>query len=121
MAITCEKKGSRRCEGKVLGIIEHQITELVGTFQKSKNYGFVVPDNGKINYDIFIPKEKINGAVDGHKVVVKITNYGSHGRNPEGVITEIIGHINDPGTDIMSIIKAYDLPVEFPEGGYVIS
>ncbi len=115
VAITCEKKGSRRCEGKVLGIIEHQITELVGTFQKSKNYGFVVPDNGKINYDIFIPKEKINGAVDGHKVVVKITNYGSHGRNPEGVITEIIGHINDPGTDIMSIIKAYDLPVEFPE------
>ena len=115
VAITSEKSGSRRCEGKILGVIEHQIKTVVGTFQKSKNFGFVVPDNAKLAYDIFIPKEKTNGAVSGHKVVVTITNYGSHGKNPEGVVTEIIGHINDPGTDIMSIIKAYDLPVEFPE------
>lgn len=115
ITITSEKQGGRRCEGKVLGILEHQITELVGTYQKKKNYGFVVPDNGKICYDIFIPQEKSMGAVDGHKVVVKIKTYGGHNQNPEGAVTEIIGHINDPGTDIMSIVRAYDLPVQFPE------
>ena len=55
------------------------------------------------------------GAMNGHKVVVKITNYGSHGKNPEGQVIDIIGHINDPGTDVLSIVKAYDLPVEFPD------
>lgn len=115
ITITSEKQGGKRCEGKVIGILAHQITELVGTYQKKKNYGFVVPDNGKICYDIFIPEEKSMGAVDGHKVVVKLRSYGGHHQNPEGVITEIIGHINDPGTDILSIVRAYDLPVAFPE------
>lgn len=115
VAITAEKQEGRRCEGKVIGILEHQITSVVGTYQKGKTYGFVVPDNGKIAYDIFVPQEKSMGAMNGHKVVVQIKNYGSHGKNPEGQVTEIIGHINDPGTDIMSIVRAYDLPVEFPE------
>ncbi len=115
ITITSEKKKDRRAEGKVLSVLEHQITELVGTFQKSKNYGFVIPDNGKIAYDIFIPQEKSKGAVTGHKVVVKINSYGGKGKNPEGEVTEVIGHINDPGTDIMSIVRAYDLPVEFPD------
>lgn len=115
VVITEEKHGDRRCEGKIIDIIEHQLTDVVGTFSKCKNYGFVIPDNGKIAYDIFIPQEKSMSAVSGHKVVVKLTSYGEKGKNPEGVVTEIIGHINDPGTDIMSIVKAYDLPVEFPE------
>lgn len=115
VVITSEKKGSRRAEGKVISVVEHGIKELVGTFEQGKGFGFVVPDNGKIGCDIFIPKAKCNGAVTGHKVVVKIDNYGTESKNPEGEITEIIGHIDDPGTDIMSIIKAYDLPVDFPE------
>lgn len=115
VVITEEKHGERRCEGKIIDIIEHQLTSLVGIFSKCKNYGFVIPDNGKIPYDIFIPQEKSMSAVSGHKVVVKLTSYGEKGKNPEGVVTEIIGHINDPGTDIMSIVKSYDLPVEFPE------
>lgn len=115
VVITEEKHGDRRCEGKIIDIIEHQLTSVVGTFSKCKNYGFVIPDNGKIPYDIFIPQEKSMSAVSGHKVVVKLTAYGEKGKNPEGAVTEIIGHINDPGTDIMSIVKAYDLPVEFPE------
>ncbi len=115
ITITSEKKKDKRAEGKVLNVLEHQITELVGTFQKSKNYGFVIPDNGKIAYDIFIPQERSKGAVTGHKVVVKINSYGGKGKNPEGQVTEIIGHINDPGTDIMSIVRSYDLPVEFPD------
>ena len=88
---------------------------MVGTYKKSKTFGFVVPDNKKICYDIFVPQEKSMGAVTGHKVVVELTSYGTLKKNPEGRVKEIIGHINDPGTDIMSIIKAYDLPMEFPE------
>jgi ribonuclease R len=115
VTITGRKSGSKRSEGKIIGVLEHQIKELVGTFQKSKTYGFVVPDNGKIPVDIFVPQNMSKGALNGHKVVVKIKNYGTHGKNPEGEIVEIIGNINDPGTDILSIVKAYDLPVEFPE------
>ncbi len=115
VVVTESKKSGRRIEGRIVGIIEHGITELVGTFQKNKTYGFVVPDNGKISYDVFIPQEFCMGAVTGHKVVVKITNYGANGKNPEGRVIEIIGHISDPGTDIMSIVKAYEIPSEFPE------
>lgn len=115
VTITRKKQGDKRCEGKVIGVLEHQLMELVGTFQKSRTYGFVVPDNGKIPVDIFVPQERSMGAMNGHKVVVKISNYGSHGKNPEGQVTEIIGHINDPGTDIMSIVRAYDIPMEFPD------
>lgn len=115
VVITKHGDGKRKSEGKIVGIIKHQITQLVGTFQQSKSYGFVIPDNGKIAYDVFVPLKKSMGAVSGHKVVVKLNSYGGNGKNPEGTVTEIIGHINDPGTDIMSIVKAYELPMEFPE------
>ncbi len=110
---TAAKNGKRR-EGTILKVIEHGITDVVGTFDAGKNYGFVIPDNGKIAEDIFIPKEKCKGAMAGHKVVVHINKYPSKGKNPEGEITEIIGHINDPGTDILSVVKSYDIPMEFP-------
>ena len=89
--------------------------QVVCTFQQSKNFGFAVPDNPKFARDIFIPLERSKGAVSGHKVVVEITQYAKGDRNPEGKVVEIIGHINDPGTDILSLVKAYDLPVEFSE------
>lgn len=116
VVILSESKSGRRATGKVVSVLEHQIKSIVGYYQKSKNYGFVVPDNAKIDCDIYVPQEKSMGAVTGHKVVVKLKSYGEKGRNPEGVVTEIIGHVNDPGTDIMSIVKGYDLPVEFPAG-----
>ena len=106
--------GKRR-EGAVVKILQRGISKVVGTFQKNKNFGFVIPDNFKLGQDIFIPQEHCHGAVDGHKVVAKITDYGNERKNPEGKIVEIIGHINDPGTDIMSIVKGYDLPMEFSE------
>ncbi len=115
VAIIEEEYADRKAEGKIIDIIEHQITTVVGTYQQNGNYGFVIPDNAKILYDIFIPQGKSLHAVDGHKVVALICDYGKGQKNPEGVVTEIIGHINDPGTDIMSIVKGYDLPVEFPE------
>ena len=105
----------RRKEGKIVKIISHEITEVVGLFEKSKNFGYVLPDNQKIVKDIYIPLKASMGAVNGHKVVAKITDYGKEGRKPEGKIVEIIGHVNDPGVDILSIVKAYDIPTEFPE------
>ena len=104
----------RRAEGAVIRVLERANETLVGYYQKSKNFGFVIPDNQKISADIFIPQGKDMGAVNGHKVVVRLTDYGGERRNPEGVITEIIGHVNDPGTDILSIAKAYGLPEEYP-------
>lgn len=111
-----EGDGSQKSEGTVVRILEHANRTLVGTYEKSRDYGFVIPDNQKLSRDIFIPEGSDMGAVNGHKVVVKVKSFGEEkGKKPEGVITEILGHINDPGTDILSIIKAYNLPEEFPE------
>ena len=107
--------GGRRKEGEIIKIVSHGIKELVGTFDPGKGFGFVIPDNLKFNQDIFVPKALTKGAVKGHKVVVQITHYGDKNRKPEGRITEILGHINDPATDILSIVKAYELPVEFSD------
>jgi ribonuclease R len=90
--------------------------QIVGIYDKSnKNYGFVIPDNTKLADDVFVPVERSKGAVSGHKVVCEITDYGKNNRKPEGKIVEILGHVNDPGVDIMSIVKGYELPVEFSE------
>lgn len=105
----------KRAEGKITRILSHGITTLVGYFELSKKFGFVRPDNQKFSKDIFVPLERSKGAVTGHKVVVELTNYGGVNKKPEGKVIEILGHINDPGTDILSIIKGCDLPVEFPQ------
>lgn len=110
-----EEQTGRRKEGVIVNILERGKNEIVGTFEKSKNFGFVLPDNQKFAKDIFIPKEFTKGAVTGHKVVVKITNFGDATTNPEGKVVEILGNVNDPGVDILSVIKAYDIPMEFPE------
>ena len=104
-----------RTEGKVVEILGHEITEVVGTYQASGEFGFVICDDKKLVRDIFVPKAKSQHAVTGHKVVCRIINYGSNDKNPEGVITEILGHVNDPGVDILSIVRAYSLPMEFPD------
>ncbi len=113
--IKVEKSGERREEGEVVQVLKRGIDTLIGTFQKSKNFGFVVPDHKKLTKDIFIQNGKTNGAVNGHKVVVKILNWGREGKNPEGVVMSIIGHINDPETEIKSIMMAYGLATEFSQ------
>lgn len=105
----------KRKEGAVLKVIERGMKHVVCTYEASENFGFAVPDNTRFGSDIFIPKGKSMGAVAGHKVVVEVTSYGRKDKKPEGRVVEIIGHINDPGTDILSIVKAYDMPVEFSE------
>ena len=114
VAITKAPEGRRR-EGKILKIVNRGTQRLVGYYQSRKNFGFVVPDNERILQDIFVPAEQSKGAVTGHKVVVELTSYGGERKKPEGRIVEILGHANDPGVDILSIVKAYDLPSEFPE------
>lgn len=105
----------RRKEAQVVRIMERALDEIVGYYQKSRNYGFVTPDNRRLSEDVYVAKENSMGAVTGHKVVVKLTDYGGAGRQPEGVVTEILGHVNDPGTDILSVVRAYELQTEFPE------
>lgn len=111
------QSGKRR-EGSVKQILTRGTTQLVGIYQQSKNYGFVIPDNDRFARDVFIPKEASKGAMNGHKVVVLLTDYGDERRNPEGKVIEILGHITDPGTDVLSIVKGYDLPTEFPGKGH---
>lgn len=116
VAILQSKEGKRQ-EGKIVKILEHGIRELIGTYQcrPSAHYGFLLPDNKRITKDIFIAQENAGGAMDGHKVLVELLSYGGHGKSPEGRVKEIIGHINDPGTDIMSVVYEYGLPFEFSD------
>lgn len=113
--ITKGKNEGRRTEGKIVQIVNRGTTKVVGLYEKCKHFGFVRPDNQRILNDIYIPEGKEKGAMTGHKVVVQLTSYGGENLKPEGFVTEIIGHVNDPGTDIMSIVKGFDLPMEFPE------
>ena len=114
LTVEGQSQGGRKREGTILRILEHANQEIVGYYQKNKSFGFVIPDNQKISKDIFIPQGSDMGAVNGHKVVVEITDFGSSRKNPEGRVKEILGHVNDPGTDILSIVRAYGLPEVFP-------
>jgi len=105
----------KRAEGEIIRIIERVNKEIVGTFESSKNFGFVVSDDKRINYDIYIPKSEFNGAKDGYKVVAAITRWPEARRNPEGRVVEVLGHKDDIGTDILSIIRKYKLPEQFPK------
>ncbi len=107
-------KGRRR-EGKVIKVVERANGIIVGTFEKKEHFGFVVPDRDKFTSDIYIGKGKTMGAVTGHKVVVEILDFGDEQKSPEGQVVEILGHKNDPGVDIASIIRDFCLPEEFPE------
>lgn len=108
-----ETSGDRR-EGTVIKIVERGKTTFVGTFQANRGFGFVVPDDKKLNMDIFVAKEDTLGAVDGHKVVVEITHWPDDIKSAAGIVTKILGHKNDPGVDILSIIYKHDIPPEFP-------
>lgn len=114
--IKCTKTpAGRRREAQIVKVLEHGNDEIVGYYKKNKKYGFVIPDNRKLVNDVYVTQKHSMGAVTGHKVVVKLTSYGDEHHNPEGKVIEILGHVNDPGTDILSIVKAYNLPMEFSD------
>ena len=108
----------KRAEGEIVKIIERNMKHIVGTFEEGKGYGFVVPDDKKLADDIFISKTNTMGAVTGHKVVVKIIKNAGDDTKAEGKVVEIIGHINDPGVDIVSIIRQFELLMDFDEKVY---
>lgn len=110
-----EERDGRRREGAVVKVLERGMKEVVGTYEKSDSFGFLVPDNRKFSRDIFIPMEHSMGAVSGDKVIVSIRNYGTRSRNPEGKVKEILGHQGEKGVDVMSVARSYDLLMEFPE------
>ena len=105
----------RRAEGKIIKVVKREVTEVVGLFQPSKNFGFVVPDNKKFNQDIYIPKKFFSGAKENDKVVVDITVWPSEDRKPEGKIIEVLGQKGERGVEIDSIVKSHGLPEEFPK------
>ncbi|WFB58866.1 ribonuclease R [Paenibacillus sp. BR1-192] len=113
--ISSKSSDGGKMEGEVVRIVTRAVTQVVGVFQNHEAYGFVLPDDKRINRDIFIPKHAINGAVDGVKVVVKLVSYPEGRAAAEGEIVEILGHKDDPGVDILSIIRKHQLPEGFPE------
>ena len=110
-----EKTEDQKIEGKIIKIIRHEKNTVVGTFQKNRNFGFVVPDDKNFGTDIFISKSHWGKARNNHKVLVKITKYPEKGKNAEGEIIEVLGGINEAGVDMLSLIKQYELPYKFPE------
>ncbi|MDW0118425.1 ribonuclease R [Sporosarcina thermotolerans] len=106
--------GGRR-EGTIIRIAERKTTKVVGTYQDNRGFGFVIPDDKKLPMDIFIGKGNSLDAVEGHKVVVEITDWPSDLKSATGMVVQILGHKNDPGVDILSIIHKHGIEVEFPQ------
>ncbi|MBD3287196.1 ribonuclease R [candidate division KSB1 bacterium] len=106
--------GGRNLEGKVTEVVERARKTIVGTYEEGRNWGIVVPDELKIQRDIYIPRETAHNAKSGQKVVVKMLEWEDEHLNPEGEIVEILGYPNEPGVDIKSIAKSFDLDLRFP-------
>lgn len=113
--VTPSEEPGRSREGEILRILERANEKIVGTFERSKTFGFVTPDNTKLTQDVFVPKKAFHGAKTGSKVVVKITKWPERRRNAEGEVVEVLGKAGDPGVDVLSVMRQYDLSETFPE------
>lgn len=105
----------KRTEAAVIRVLERGLKKIVGIYEENKGFGFVIPDNRKIEGDVFVSKKNSMGAMTGHKVVIEILSYGDKTRSAEGRVIEILGHINDPETDVLSVVRELDIPVDFPD------
>lgn len=105
----------RKKQGEVIRILYRANERIIGTYESSRHFAFVISDEKRIFQDVFIPKSEANGAKDGEKVVVEITKWPEKRRNPEGRVIERLGDKNTPGTDILSLIRLHNLPEEFQE------
>ncbi|MDF2670962.1 MAG: rnr [Paenibacillus sp.] len=113
--ITSKSAAGGRLEGEVARVATRAVTQIVGTLQSFESYAFVLPDDKRIVKDIFVPSHSFNGAVDGQKVVVRIVQYPQGRAAAEGEVVEVLGHKDDPGVDILSIIRKYQLPEAFAD------
>ncbi len=112
--VTPSEIPGRSREGEIIRIVERANTKIVGTFASSKSFGFVTPDDQKIGQDIFIPKKSFGGAKTGMKVVAEITKWPEGRHSAEGAVIELLGRAGDPGVDVLSVMRQYDLVQEFP-------
>ncbi|MCT2197589.1 ribonuclease R, partial [Paenibacillus sp. p3-SID1389] len=113
--VSSKSAGGGKLEGEVVRIVHRAITQVVGVFQNNESFGFVIPDDKRINKDLFIPREGFGAAVDGEKVVAEIVEYPEGRSAAVGRVIEILGHKDDPGVDILSIIRKHQLPEAFPD------
>lgn len=113
--ITANSTDSKKREGEIVRVLEHNNSNIVGVFERERNFSFVIPDNPKISRDIFIPKSKTLNAKNKHKVVARITDWGDGKRNPEGEVVEILGFPSQQGVDVLSVMKQYNLDTDFPK------
>ncbi|MEG0297913.1 MAG: ribonuclease R [Clostridium sp.] len=113
--VTREDFKSKKREGEVVEVLERANTKIIGLYEESKNFGFVIPDDKRIASDIFISRKDTNGAMDKDIVVAEIVKWPDKRRSPEGKIIEVLGQKGEVGLDILSIIKKYGLPEEFPD------
>ncbi len=115
VSVTKKKTPDQKPEGRVTKILARGKSEIVGTFYKSRNFGFVVPNDKRFNYDIYIKKTKNLNAKDGQMVVAKITKWPERDRKPEGEIIEILGFDYEKGVDILSVMRSHSITEEFPQ------
>ncbi|MDU7241265.1 ribonuclease R [Clostridium sp.] len=113
--ITREDLNGKKREGEVREVLERSNSKIIGVYEDSRNFGFVVPEDTRLNQDIFISKKDRNGAKDGDVVICEIVKWADKRRSPEGIVKEVLGRKGDKGLDILTIIKKYGLPEEFPE------
>ena len=112
--VTPSEQPGRAREGEIIRILERVNTHIVGTFERSKAFGFVTPDSTKIGRDVFVLKKDFGGAKTGSKVVVEITKWPEQRRSAEGRVVEVLGKTGDPGVDVLAVMRAYDLDEKFP-------
>ncbi len=109
-----ENAGTKRAEGEILEVLERKNSKIIGVYEQTKAFGFVSPEDQKLQHDVFISKSNRNFAETGDVVVVEITKWPEKGRNPEGIIVEILGKKGDKGVDILTVVKKFNLPEAFP-------
>src|SRR5690625_4426314 len=115
--VRLDKEGvlKHRPEGTIIRVLERANYVVVGTYEDNKTFGFVVPDDKRMPTDLFVTKNHSKGAIQGHKVIAHITKYPEGRKNAEGEIIQILGHKNDPGIDIISIIHKHGIKMNFPD------
>ncbi len=109
-----ETKDDNRREGRIVKVLKRGVNRVVGTIYFKKEIGYVIPDDKKLNFQVEIPKGMNNGSVDGHKVVVEVKEFKNKG-NAVGEVTKILGHVNDPGVDILAVVEKYEIKSEWDQ------
>jgi|TARA_R110000737_G_scaffold33607_1_gene51904 ribonuclease R len=108
------KQGAGRWEGKIIEVVERERTQFVGTLEMHEKFAFLIPDNARVGTDIYIPKEKLKGAKDKDRALVKITVWPKSADNPYGEVLEILSGSNPNDSEMISILCNHGIDYVFP-------